>query len=148
MLWISIESMLPENLARLCANTWKIFASHALHLVLLGSAERRGDGHSTVPKWTWYYTFKLQAVHNFLAAHAHEAPGGGQRTLVVHADASDNILFGDQKELVECIGALFCERGYDPEYDVLFVGERGLWPESPHYTAASIPTVGDYRFLK
>jgi len=46
-----------------------------------------------------------------------------------------------------CISTLFCSHGWDPERDVLFVGERGLFPHSPWYNTSTWPLEGDYRFV-
>lgn len=152
ILWVGVESRLfadnSKSLREMCASVWKSFAGHALHLVLLGAKEHRGNRHTFTSEWTWWYSYKLQALHAFLAAHQHEAPDAGARTLVVHADASDNIMFGDQLELVDCVSSLFCARGLDPARDVLIVGERGLWPPSQHYDANGYPGTGDYKYLK
>jgi hypothetical protein len=148
LLWLAVETRVASMAPSFCDSVWKPLAARGVNIVMLGDASAL---HTK--GWEYYHTKKLQLVHSFLEAHEHELPDAA-RTLVLHGDMSDSVLFAESLlELVDCVSATYCDRGLDAAEDVLFVGERGLWPPREQlyprdrYNFSDEDASRDYRFL-
>lgn len=150
LLWLAVESRFRNMASDLCGTVWKSLAAAGARVVVLGESGALHEKHVDCP--TYYHTKKLQLVHAFLAANARLLPDP-DHTLVVHGDMSDSVLFSDLTELLDCMSATWCERRLDAASDVLFVGERGLWPPRENlypraqYNFSDEDASGDYKFL-
>ena len=131
----------PPDSRNYCASLWKYTARAGVQFILLGD-------DTIVPKNRKYdHIMKLQLVAAFFdeVDAKHLLPDD---TLVVLHDAVDVYMAGSIDELFSCLSARWCEKGYDPVSDVMFLGERGFWPPSDAYSIETYPVVAeDYRFI-
>lgn len=117
-----------------CGGVWKAQAALGYSPIVLGDATHLREALGTPPA-PYTHAVKLATHAAFLSDVVRDGalPGG---TLVVYLDAVDVLAFGGPHDVLDCVSATFCNRTLDPSADVLFLGEKSIWPPSSQCTYA------------